>query len=54
MQEKNIRYKGRRGVKAQNTERKGEGQVVLSRVLIRAVRRGVQCIEILFYRQIFE
>jgi hypothetical protein len=37
MQEKNTGYKGRRGVKAQNMERKGEGQAVFLHALIGVV-----------------
>jgi hypothetical protein len=47
MQEKNTGHKGRRGVKAQNTKRKGEGQVVLSHVLIRIIYQGVLYIKVL-------
>jgi hypothetical protein len=48
MQEKSIRYRGKRGVKAQNTKRKGEDQVVLLRVFIRIIHRGVLYIKVLF------
>jgi hypothetical protein len=54
IQEKNIRYKGKRGIKTQNTKRKEKDQVILLRMFIGIIRRGVLYIKILFCKQIFE